>query len=140
MKQLANIQQPFTEAVIPPVTPIHHPHGPAPRTRFEVISIIPEEEKLYSVFGEEWSYQLEAISKEPPEMKLLFAIETGVKVHLNRQIEMEPAYRFENSSLTNDVLSAIAERVDIDVQSIKAILDRAPDGVVSIIVARVKNA
>ncbi len=119
----------------------HHPHTPPNihHARVEPISIVPDTDKLMNTYGELWPYQFEAISKEPAEMKILFALELGLTLTVNYELDRTPACRFENPVLNDEILQKLEERLCIDKQTVSAILDYAPPGVVAIICATVSN-
>lgn len=119
----------------------HHPHTPPHihHARVETISVVPDTDKLINTYGDLWPYQLEAISKEPAEMKILFALELGLTLTVNYEPDRTPACRFENPVLSDEVLQKLEDRLCIDKQTIYAILDYAPPGVVAIICATVSN-
>lgn len=113
----------------------HHPHHVSPHIRTEPISIQADTEMLNNAFGELWPFQLEAISKEPAEMKILFALQVGLKLTTNYKLDPTDTCRFENPALTDEVLEDLENRVGVDKQTLFSILDIAPPGVIAIICA-----
>lgn len=135
---------------------MHHAHPvPPPHKdpigRHNVISVLYDSQKLQEVYGDLWGYHVERIAIEPPEMKLLFALEMGFSVASNSQVvdlldrqrkeerERGTSYKFENAALDDEILQAIAERLGIDKDTVSIVLEHAPAGVVSVIIAAVKN-
>lgn len=136
MKNFDNL--PFENGTFahPPV-PHHHIHGP--HQRIEPFSIVPNVDVLENAFGEMWPYQLEAISREPAEMKLLFALQLGLKVNTNYNIDRLPACRFENPILNDEIMQKLEDMLGAEKDILFSVLDYAPPGVVAIICATVRN-
>lgn len=137
-----------------PTMPHVHPTPPPHRDpvgRHNVISVLYDGEILQKVFGDLWAFHVEKIAIEPPEMKMLFALEMGFNVAVNTQVfdllarqrkeerERGTSYKFDNAALDDEILQAIAERLKIDKDTVSIVLDHAPPGVVSVIIATVKN-
>ena len=132
------------------VGPVHHHLGP--KARHHMISINYEPEKLMEVYGEFWPYHIERVANEPPEMKLLFALQMGFSVQVNTEImaamkarhSEEPEFKFGNPALDpcseEDIMQLIANSVLIDKSDVEVILKHCPEGVVAIIIAVTKSA
>ena len=101
----------------------------------DLITILYDEKKLKKKFGELLQFHLDAIDKEPPEMKILFALINGCKIRVNYEFSSGEYCRFENPGLSKKVLSKLSKKLGIDSETIFSILDSAPLGVVSIIVS-----
>lgn len=127
-----------------------HPH--LPMDRHSVVSIEYESDKLKNVFGDMWSYHIDQIAAEPPEIKILFAIELGLKITVNqymidaliKQRKEEVAtgitsYGFSKASLDDDTLNMVSSAVCINKDAAEVILIHAPEGVVSTVIAAAKN-
>ena len=139
-----------TLPTVPHAHPVPPPHKD-PIGRHDVISVLYDSQKLQEVYGDLWGYHVERIAIEPPEMKLLFALEMGFNVAPNSQVvdllarqrkeerERGTSYKFENATLDDEILQAIAERLGIDKDTVSIVLEHAPAGVVSVIIATVKN-
>ncbi len=67
----------------------------------ESISIVYDEEKLRVKLGDLWNYHLEAVNKEPPEMKILFALVNECKICENYKQQAQEPCRFENPALSD---------------------------------------
>ena len=107
-------------------------------TKNNVISLLYDEKKLYKKFGELMSYHLSSIDKEPPEIKILFALLHDCKIQINNKpLLLEPC-RFENPALSEEILSILSQRLGIESEVIFSILDSAPEGVVSVIISIIK--
>lgn len=137
--------------------PHHVPHPEPhrlirPVDRHSLVSVVYDGNKMKEIYGDKWSYHVDKIAPEPPEIKILFAIQMGFMVSINqrmidaliRQKEEETAlgispYGFANESLTEDNLQTISSAIGISVDEVTAILDRAPEGVVSTIIAAAKR-
>lgn len=132
---------------------IHHePHRPHPTMdRHSIVSIEYESEKLKNVFGDMWNYHIDRIAVEPPEIKMLFAIELGLKITVNqymvdaliqqRKEEIVTgitSHGFSNASLDDGALSIISSAICISKEAVEVILNYAPEGVVSTIIAASK--
>lgn len=137
-----------------PTIPHEHPVPPPhrdPAGKYNIISVLYDGGVLQKVFGDFWAYHIEKIAIEPPEMKMLFALEMGFNVVANAQVvdvlarqrkeerERGTSHKFENAALNDEILQAIAEKLGIDMDTVSLVLEHAPDGVVSIIIATVKN-
>lgn len=124
---------------LPHIPPHIHGHVPphlnGAEHRHNMITILYEKEKLYEQFGELWSYHVDAIAKEPPEMKILFALINGCKIHVNFEPYLTEPCRFENPGLSDDALSKLGEKLGIETEILFSILDSAPAGVVSVILS-----
>lgn len=135
-----NKTHPINERGNLPHTPPHiHGHVPphliGVEHKHNMITILYEEEKLYEKFGELWSYHVEAIAKEPPEIKILFALINGCKIHVNYEPYLAEPCRFENPGLSNDALLKLSEKLGVEKELLFSILDSAPTGVVSVILS-----
>lgn len=136
-------------------TPPHHPpippHHDIHHGRHNIISVVYDGEKLQQVFGDFWGYHVERIANEPPEMKMLFALEMGFGVSANSQVvdllmrqreeerKRGTSYKFANVAINEEILQMLSERLGIDKDTVSIVLEHAPDGVVSVIIATVKN-
>lgn len=139
-----------TFPTMPHAHPVPPPHKD-PVGRHNIISVLYDGEILQKVFGDFWAFHIEKIAFEPPEMKMLFALEMGFNVSANEQVvellarqrkkerERGTSHKFENAALNDEILQAIAERLGIDKDTVSLVLEHAPDGVVSVIIATVKN-
>lgn len=139
-----------TFPTIPPHPPIH-PHHDIHHGRHNIISVVYDSEKLQKVFGDLWGYHVERIAVEPPEIKMLFALEMGFAVSTNSQVvellmrqrEEErrrgTTHKFTNIAIDDDILQEISDRIGIDKDTASIVLEQAPDGVVSVIIATLKN-
>lgn len=138
----------FMREHVLPIPPHEHPLPIRPIDRHSMVSIIYDGNKLQETFGDLWSYHVDKIAMEPPEIKILFAIEMGFKVSTNqrmieammRQRDEEAAtgvtsHGFMNASLDKETLQKIGSVVSIDADSVDVILSHAPEGVVSTIIA-----
>ena len=103
--------------------------------RHDMLTVLYEEDKLSEKFGEIWPFHVDAIAKEPPEMKILFALINGCKVRLNFEPEKMDPCCFENPSLSQEILEKLKERLGIESDIVSSILEVAPKGVVSTIVS-----
>ncbi len=135
-----NKNHPISErGSLPHVPPHIHEHIPphliGPECRHTVVTVLYEEEKLYEKFGELWSWHVEAIAKEPPEMKILFALVNGCKIHINFEPYLTEPCRFENPGLLGEPLLKLSEKLGVEKDILFAILDSAPPGVVSVILS-----
>ena len=142
----SNHTLPASPHVLP--VPSHHRE---PVGRHNVISVLYNAETLQKVFGDFWGYHVEKIANEPPEMKMLFALEMGFCVSADSQVvellihqreeerKRGTSHKFANAALDDEILQEIAERLGIDKDTISIVLEHAPDGVVSVIIATVKN-
>ncbi len=127
----------------------HHPLPPhlGPHSRRNMVSVIYDEKKMSEVYGELWPFHFEKISSEPPEMKLLFALEMGFKVVFNEPLvqEMKKLYQnepncgFANPSLDEKTLELFANTFATEKDVISLILEHAPTGVVAILLAVAKE-
>ncbi len=133
----------------------HHPNVPphhvGPIGRHNIISVIYDSDKLQKVFGDFWYYHVERIANEPPEMKILFALEMGFCVSANSQIvdllvrqnEEErnrgTSHKFANAALDEDNLQLLSTKLGINKETVSVVLEHAPEGVVSVIIAVAKN-
>lgn len=125
--------------------PPHHRH----EARHNVLSVVYEQDKMEKVFGDNWPFHQEKISVEPPEMKMLFALNMGFKVavnnavmeHLKELYKEERPYRFTNPALDPEdtAMSTIASKLGISEEDASTILGFPPDGVVAIVIAAAKN-
>ena len=111
------------------------PHLLGVEHKHNMITVQYEEEKLYEKFGEVWSYHVDAIAKEPPEMKILFALVNDCKIHVNFEPYLTEPCRFENPGLSDDVLLKLSEKLGVEKEHLFSILDSAPPGVVSVILS-----
>ena len=139
----------FHNHPLPPIHPIHPappvpPHmGPA--GRHNLISVLYDSEKLQRTFGDQWSFPLEKIAIEPPEMKFLFALEMGFQVTADSQVaEMllrqrfeEPDYKF--SSMKPEDITLIAGKLGISENIVSLVLDNTPPGVAAIVIAAARK-
>jgi len=125
-----------------PPAPPHH-HGP----RHSMVAVMYNPEKLAQVYGDSWAFHIEKIAKEPPEMKILFALEMGFKIAVNKEImesmdlaaRDEPAYKFTNPSLDGETLGILAHKLGIESETVAAVLGHTHDGVVAVIIAAAKK-
>lgn len=137
-----------------PAMPHAHPippHHRDPNGRHNVISVLYDSQKLQEVYGDLWVYHVEKVANEPPEMKILFALEMGFDVSANAQVvdllvrqrEEEKrrgtSHKFANAALDDEIMQAISTRLGIDRDTVSVVLEHAPEGVVSVIIAAVKN-
>ena len=142
----------FAREHVLPIPP-HESHRPIhPMDRHSLVSVIYDSDKLKEMFGDKWSYHVDKIALEPPEIKILFAIEMGFKVSFNRRMvdamirlkeeelaEGITSHGFSNAALDKDTLQAIGTAIDIDTDAVGVILKHAPEGVVSTIIAASKR-
>lgn len=131
----------------PPVPP----HHVVPIGRHNIISIQYDSDKLQSVFGDFWGYHIERIANEPPEMKMLFALEMGFSVSADSQvvdllirqrkeeITRGTSHKFTNLALDEETLQLLSSKLGIDKNTVSVVLGHAPEGVVSVIIATAKN-
>lgn len=121
----------------------HHHH--AHKARHNVLSIVYDQEKMQKVYGDIWPHHLEKISAEPPEMKMLFALQMGFKVavnsgimeHMKNLYKEEVNYRFSSPALdpTYNAMERIALKLGISEEDASVILGFAPEGVLSIVIS-----
>jgi len=128
--------------------PHHHVN---PLGRHHVISIICDNEKMEEVYGDLWQYHIEKVGQEPPEMKMLFALQMGFKVSVDSRIidilltqrEEErnrgTSHKFINAALAADVLELLSEKLGIEEDAVSVILEHAPEGVVSVVIGAAKK-
>lgn len=123
----------------------HHLGHIGHRARHNVVSILYEQEKMEAIYGKTWSYHLEKIGAEPPEMKMLFALQMGFKVEINTNImdqlkelyQYEREYKFVSPALdeSEETIEIIASKLGISAEDANIILGFAPEGVLSIVMS-----
>lgn len=130
-----------------PLSPHHHD----PLGRHHVISVMYDSKKMEEVYGELWEYHIEKVGLEPPEMKMLFALQMGFKVSADSRIadillaqrEEErsrgTSHKFINAALDEEVLALLSDKLGIAKDLVSVILEHAPEGVVSVVIGAAKK-
>jgi len=126
-------------------------HHADPFSRHNVISVVYDNKKMEGIFGDMWEYHIEKIEFEPPEMKMLFALQMGFKVSADpcivdilltqREVELSKGttHKFINAALDDDVLLLLSEKLGIEKDAVSVILEHAPEGVVSVVISAAKK-
>ena len=112
-----------------------------------MVSVLYNTDKLMEIYGDSWSFHIEKIAGEPPEMKILFALEMGFKIAVNPQImdslvfglRSEPAYKFANPALDEEIIALLSEKLGVEGDTLSTVLEHTPDGVVAVIIASAKK-
>lgn len=109
-------------------------HVPPHRDAFRnIISVLYTEEKMKSSFGPFWGRECENISKEPAEIKMVFALLMGFQVCLNRPLSYEERTEPSVDFIADIDMGRLSERLGIDEGTCSFIIKKAPDGIVTII-------
>ncbi len=118
---------PFDEKGGPgPLPPHHKPHN-------NLISVLYSEERMKASFGQFWGRECENISKEPPEIKIVFALLMGFQVCLNRPLTYEERTEPSVDFVVDLDMARLSALLGLDEEVCAYIIRKAPDGIVTII-------
>lgn len=116
-----------------------------PHIRGSLVSVLYDVESMKSVYGENYSFRIDQLARETPEMKILFALIMGFKISVN--VTMIEALLYERSmgigikfdNFTSAQLDILAEKLGVDAEVLSVILNPIPEGVAVVIMSLIKE-
>ena len=132
---------------LPHILPHHEREGHLlpPHVRGSLVSILYDIEVMKNIYGDNYTFRMDQLAPETPEMKILFALIMGFKINVNSNLveallyqrSMGVGIKFDN--FTKSQLEVLSAKLGVEAEILSVILNPIPEGVAVVIMSMIKE-
>ncbi len=116
-----------------------------PHVRGGLVSVLYDAEVMKNIYGDTYSFRMDQLARESPEMKILFALIMGFKIKVSESLveallyqrSMGVGIKFDN--FTRSQLEILAGKLGVEAEILSVILNPIPEGIAVIIMSMIKE-